>query len=134
MAWSNSSSNNRRQSLLPSSPTMGTGSSAPRRGSRAILEMKDISPALLKWELVTRIMALSLKGDWCGVDQYLIHLEKNNLELSSSEIEDNGLTPLMLAARDSKHNIVEKLLELGAVVTDRDKVSGRDAWVTSATN
>lgn len=28
----------------------------------------------------------------------------------------------MLAARDNKHNIVEKLLELGAVVTDRDKV------------
>ncbi|XP_032236532.1 serine/threonine-protein phosphatase 6 regulatory ankyrin repeat subunit A-like isoform X3 [Nematostella vectensis] len=39
---------------------------------------------------------------------------------------DNGLTPLMLAARDSKHNIVEKLLELGAVVTDRDK-EGRTA-------
>ena len=36
--------------------------------------------------------------------------------------QDNGLTPLMLAARDNKHNIVEKLLELGAVVTDRDKV------------
>lgn len=38
-------------------------------------------------------------------------------------LQDNGLTPLMLAARDNKHNIVEKLLELGAVVTDRDKVS-----------
>lgn len=37
--------------------------------------------------------------------------------------QDNGLTPLMLAARDNKHNIVEKLLELGAVVTDRDKAS-----------
>jgi len=32
----------------------------------------------------------------------------------------------MLAARDNKHNIVEKLLELGAVVTDRDK-EGRSA-------
>ncbi|XP_068748803.1 ankyrin-3-like [Montipora capricornis] len=39
---------------------------------------------------------------------------------------DNGLTPLMLAARDNKHNIVEKLLELGAVTTDRDK-EGRSA-------
>lgn len=29
----------------------------------------------------------------------------------------------MLAARDNKHNIVEKLLELGAVTTDRDKAS-----------
>ena len=38
-------------------------------------------------------------------------------------LQDNGLTPLMLAARDNKHNIVEKLLELGAVVTDRDKAS-----------
>lgn len=32
----------------------------------------------------------------------------------------------MLAARDNKHNIVEKLLELGAVVTDRDKVRCSD--------
>jgi len=32
----------------------------------------------------------------------------------------------MLAARDNKHNIVEKLLELGAVITDRDK-GGRSA-------
>jgi len=40
-------------------------------------------------------------------------------------LQDNGLTPLMLAARDNKHNIVEKLLELGAVVTDRDKVSAQ---------
>lgn len=40
-------------------------------------------------------------------------------------LQDNGLTPLMLAARDNKHNIVEKLLELGAVVTDRDKVSSQ---------
>lgn len=39
----------------------------------------------------------------------------------TDEEKDNGLTPLMLAARDNKHNIVEKLLELGAVVTDRDK-------------
>lgn len=38
-------------------------------------------------------------------------------------LQDNGLTPLMLAARDNKHNIVEKLLELGAAVTERDKVS-----------
>ena len=40
-------------------------------------------------------------------------------------LQDNGLTPLMLAARDNKHNIVEKLLELGAVVSDRDKVSAQ---------
>lgn len=36
----------------------------------------------------------------------------------------------MLAARDNKHNIVEKLLELGAVVTDRDKV-GTEFRLTS---
>ena len=45
------------------------------------------------------------------------------LSTSCFFLQDNGLTPLMLAARDNKHNIVEKLLELGAVVTDRDKVS-----------
>ncbi|XP_031568765.1 ankyrin-3-like isoform X2 [Actinia tenebrosa] len=57
---------------------------------------------------------------------------KSESELESAEIIptqeefDNGLTPLMLASRDNKHNIVEKLLELGAVVTDKDK-EGRNA-------
>lgn len=38
----------------------------------------------------------------------------------------------MLAARDNKHNIVEKLLELGAVVTDRDKASTVISLITGS--
>ena len=48
--------------------------------------------------------------------------------------QDNGLTPLMLAARDGKHNIVEKLLDLGAVVPDLDNVSRTQIRYTKKTN
>ena len=36
--------------------------------------------------------------------------------------QENGLTPLMLACRDNKFGIVEKLLELGSPVHELDKV------------
>lgn len=55
-------------------------------------------------------------------DQFSKPHSRNFFVSTSYFLQDNGLTPLMLAARDNKHNIVEKLLELGAVVTDRDKV------------
>ena len=57
------------------------------------------------------------------IHQLLYPRSRNFFYLLLAFLQDNGLTPLMLAARDNKHNIVEKLLELGAVVTDRDKVS-----------
>lgn len=76
---------NRRFSLRPPSPT-GSLANA-RRGSRGILDQKDISPALLKLELLNRVMSLSLKRDWPAVDQHLCSLEKNNLDLSTSSIE-----------------------------------------------
>jgi len=75
----------RRFSLRPPSPTGSLNN--VRRGSRAILDQKDISPALLKLELASRVMNLSLKKDWAAVDQHLCSMEKNNLDLSSSSIE-----------------------------------------------
>jgi hypothetical protein len=79
------SSGSRRLSVRPPSPS---GSLAGiRRSSRALLDQKDISPAILKVELVSRVMALSVKRDWPAVDQHLSSLEKNNLDLSTSEIE-----------------------------------------------
>lgn len=77
--------NNRRFSLRPPSPSGSLNN--VRRGSRAILDQKDISPALLKFELATRVMSLSLKRDWPAVDQHLCSMEKNNLDLSTSSIE-----------------------------------------------
>ncbi|PFX27903.1 Ankyrin-3 [Stylophora pistillata] len=64
-------------------------------------------------------IGIRLHGGWISDSEYI-----NEMSLYCTE--DNGLTPLMLAARDNKYNIVEKLLELGAVVTDRDK-GGRSA-------
>ena len=35
----------------------------------------------------------------------------------------NGLTPLMLAVKENRTSIVEKLLDLGASVNEKDKVN-----------
>lgn len=44
-------------------------------------------PSILRWEILNRVLALSVKGDWPAVDQHLNNLERNNMEISSTEIE-----------------------------------------------
>ena len=44
-------------------------------------------PSILRWEILNRVLALSVKGDWPAVDQHLISLGRNNMEISSTEIE-----------------------------------------------
>ena len=39
------------------------------------------------------------------------------------KFQDNGLTPLMIAVKENKLVIAERLLELGVNVNDRAKVS-----------
>lgn len=83
-----SSPSSRRPSLRPPSP--GTDSAVaqiqPRRGSRVLFDTKT-PPSILRWELLNRVLALSLKGDWPAVDQHLNSLERNNMEVSSTEVE-----------------------------------------------
>ena len=79
---------NRRQSLRPPS----SGSEAPiipsqaRRGSKLLYDTKT-HPSILRWEILNRILVLSVKGDWSAVDQHLNSLGRNNIEISSTEIE-----------------------------------------------
>lgn len=79
----------RRQSLRPPSPG-SDGSSVPltqsRRGSKVLFDTKT-PPSILRWEILNRVLALSVKGDWPAVDQHLNNLERNNMEISSTEIE-----------------------------------------------
>ena len=44
------------------------------------------------------------------------------MTLSFDSLQENGLTPLMLACRDNKFSVVEKLIELGNPVNEVDKV------------
>lgn len=78
-------SGSRRLSVRPFSPT--GPEAGVRRSSRAMLDQKDLSPAILKIELLSRVMTLAVKREWPSVEQHLSILEKNNLDLSSSEIE-----------------------------------------------
>lgn len=78
----------RRPSLRPPSPTseMSVVHSQARRGSKLLYDTKT-HPSVLRWEILNRILALSVKGDWCAVDQHLNSLGRNNMEMSSTEIE-----------------------------------------------
>lgn len=78
----------RRPSLRPPSPTseMSVVHSPARRGSKLLYDTKT-NPSVLRWEILNRILALSVKGDWCAVDQHLNSLGRNNMEISSTEIE-----------------------------------------------
>lgn len=85
-----SNTSSRRPSLRPPSP----GSDAAvaqlqsRRGSRVLFDTKT-PPSILRWEILNRVLALSVKGDWPAVDQHLISLGRNNMEISTAEMEVN---------------------------------------------
>ena len=85
-----SNPSSRRPSLRPPSP--GSDSTAAqlqsRRGSRVLFDTKT-PPSILRWEILNRVLALSVKGDWPAVDQQLNSLGRNNMEISSAEIESN---------------------------------------------
>lgn len=85
-----SNPSSRRPSLRPPSP--GSDSTAAqlqsRRGSRVLFDTKT-PPSILRWEILNRVLALSVKGDWPAVDQHLNSLGRNNMEISSAEIESN---------------------------------------------
>ena len=85
-----SNPSSRRPSLRPPSP----GSDAAvaqlqsRRGSKVLFDTKT-PPSILRWEILNRVLALSVKGDWPAVDQHLNSLGRNNMEISSIEVEAN---------------------------------------------
>uniref|UniRef100_A0A8W8JLN2 Uncharacterized protein n=1 Tax=Magallana gigas TaxID=29159 RepID=A0A8W8JLN2_MAGGI len=65
-----------------------------------------------------KVLSLSLKGEWMLLEQVLRTLDKGNPDVSQRE-EENGLSPLMVAVRENKLVIAERLLDLGANINDR---------------
>ena len=86
-----SNPSSRRPSLRPPSPgsDAAVAQSQSRRGSKVLFDTKT-PPSILRWEILNRVLALSVKGDWPAVDQHLASLERNNMEISSTEIEVNN--------------------------------------------
>ncbi|XP_022687869.1 transient receptor potential cation channel subfamily A member 1 homolog [Varroa jacobsoni] len=71
-------------------------------------------------ELCVKIMNMSRRGDWLGVDALLKHCEKGMLPPDLAD-EATGLTPLMYAVKDSRVGIADKFLDLGQNVNARAK-------------
>lgn len=85
-----SNPSSRRPSLRPPSPgsDAAVAQSQSRRGSKVLFDTKT-PPSILRWEILNRVLALSVKGDWPAVDQHLNSLGRNNMEISSTELEVN---------------------------------------------
>ncbi|KAJ8033227.1 Ankyrin-1 [Holothuria leucospilota] len=73
----------------------------------------------------SKLLFLSVKGEWTGVETYLRGLEKGDPEISVAS-EETGMTPLLYAVKDNKLVVAERLLQLGANINYKCK-DGRAA-------
>ncbi|XP_067887441.1 transient receptor potential cation channel, subfamily N, member 1 isoform X5 [Heterodontus francisci] len=73
----------------------------------------------------SRVLQLANRGEWGALEQALKSMDKGDRDITLTD-EESGLTPLLIAVRDSKLTIVERLFELGANQIDRSK-DGRTA-------
>ncbi|XP_043922219.1 serine/threonine-protein phosphatase 6 regulatory ankyrin repeat subunit A-like [Protopterus annectens] len=69
----------------------------------------------------SRVLQLAIRGEWITLEQVLKGMEKGDPELISVAEEESGLTPLMMAVRENRISVVERLYELGLTLTDRTK-------------
>ncbi|XP_075545338.1 no mechanoreceptor potential C [Dermacentor variabilis] len=71
-------------------------------------------------ELALKILNMSRRGDWLGVDALLKHVEKGDLPADLAD-EATGFTPLMYAVKDSRVGLADKFIDLGANVNAKAK-------------
>ncbi|KAL5278770.1 hypothetical protein ACFFRR_003410 [Megaselia abdita] len=76
-----------------------------------------------------KIMGLAVKGEWTPVEQEMKKLEKyvanagedgNHVPLLGVHDTNTGMTPLMLAVKDNRTTLVDRMIELGADVGARN--------------
>ncbi|XP_073678272.1 transient receptor potential cation channel, subfamily N, member 1 [Garra rufa] len=72
-----------------------------------------------------RLLPLALRGEWVALEQKLKTLEKGDPEIVQFD-EESGLNLLMVAVRESRLSVVDRLLELGVSPSDKTK-DGRSA-------
>ncbi|KAL5017010.1 hypothetical protein ScPMuIL_006599, partial [Solemya velum] len=60
----------------------------------------------------SRILSLCQKGEWLNLEQLLRNTEKGSTDLFHGE-EGSGTTPLMIAVKENKLIIAERLIDLG---------------------
>ncbi|XP_066532025.1 transient receptor potential cation channel, subfamily N, member 1 [Hoplias malabaricus] len=72
-----------------------------------------------------RLLTLCVRGEWIALEQTIKSLDKGDPELFQVD-EESGLSLMMLAVRDNRLAVVEKLLELGVSPGEKAK-DGRTA-------
>ncbi|XP_067414419.1 serine/threonine-protein phosphatase 6 regulatory ankyrin repeat subunit B-like [Emydura macquarii macquarii] len=78
----------------------------------------------------SRVLQLATKGEWIVLEQTLRGMDKGDLSISQTD-QESGLTPFMIAVRENRLSIVERLLELGVNLSDQTK-NGRNALHVAA--
>ncbi|XP_067112346.1 transient receptor potential cation channel, subfamily N, member 1 [Osmerus mordax] len=76
------------------------------------------------------LLQLCLRGEWLALEQSIKGQDRGDPELSTVD-EESGLTVLMVAVRENRLAVVERLLELGVNPADRSK-DGRTALHVAA--
>ncbi|KYO45257.1 transient receptor potential cation channel, subfamily N, member 1 isoform A [Alligator mississippiensis] len=66
------------------------------------------------------VLQLAARGEWIALEQTLKGMDKGDLAASQADPE-SGLTPLMVAVRENRLAIVERLLELGVNPSEQTK-------------
>ncbi|XP_013382005.1 serine/threonine-protein phosphatase 6 regulatory ankyrin repeat subunit A-like [Lingula anatina] len=97
-----------------------TGSSTSSNTDLGYSDTISISSGSTATTVNTRVYNLCQKGDWSVLEQVLRTLEKGSPEAACSD-EDTGITPLMVAVKENKLVIVERLIDLGVGLNDRAK-------------
>ncbi|GCC25901.1 hypothetical protein chiPu_0004313 [Chiloscyllium punctatum] len=73
----------------------------------------------------SRLLQLAHRGEWGALEHSLRSMDKGDRHITLTD-EESGLTPFLIAVRENKLTIVEKLFELGGNQIDRSK-DGRTA-------
>ncbi|GAB0089079.1 hypothetical protein DMENIID0001_035580 [Sergentomyia squamirostris] len=80
-------------------------------------------------DAATKVLNLALKGEWTPVEQTLKALEKsiaaagedaNSTPLAGIMDPTTGMTPLMMAVKDNRTSILDRLIDLGSDVGARN--------------
>ncbi|KAG6931799.1 serine/threonine-protein phosphatase 6 regulatory ankyrin repeat subunit B-like [Chelydra serpentina] len=78
----------------------------------------------------SRVLHLATRGEWITLEQTLRGMDKGDLAISQTD-QESGLTPFMIAVRENRLSIVERLLELGVNLSAQTK-NGRNALHVAA--
>ncbi|KAJ8386825.1 hypothetical protein AAFF_G00166200 [Aldrovandia affinis] len=77
-----------------------------------------------------RVLQLALRGEWIALEQTIKGLDKGDSEISHFD-EESGLSLLMIAVKENRQTVVERLLEMGVSLSERTK-DGRTALHVAA--